>query len=367
MAKKLKKSKKSSDIESTLDEQLDEMFDDSWEDIDPVSFEDVPDDNYVTRILAAVLNNSKQSGRLQCSWEFLILQGDYAGRHVYKHAGLDTEEARGYFKGDLARLGYDQEVKSKEELLELLEEIIEAPTYVMIKVVTTKKKVDGEKREYRNVRIGRVLEPDEVEDEFLEDEISDDSQEEEWGKGDKVLVDIDGTDYPGKIKKLNKGEAHVLFEDGDSGDYPLEELKAPEEEPEEELEEFKKGDRVEADIDGTAYPGKVTKIKGDQISITFDDGDKDIFDASDVTKLEEEEEEEEEEKGEEEGCSLINTKVSVKNKKAILKLAKVDKFDPDDFDTMADLLCEIGDYNGLEGKYKTVGALIKAINKKTKE
>jgi len=390
----------------SVNEQLDSVFEESWEGVDAYTFDETPDGSYPSKLVGANINNAKSSGRLQCSWEWIIVSGDNKGRHIFIHQGLNTEDALAYFKGSLARLGYE-EPSTKKKLLATLEEMVEGPTYAVVRLATKKKKnSDGDMVEQQNSRIIKALDSDEVEDELdedavaTEDSVEPDAEEteaeseeegEDWAKGDRCVVDIDGKDYPGKIKKL-KGDddALVKFDDGDEQEIALDDLKeeeaeeteeepeaeaeeeeteeepeaeAEEEEAEEEGEAWAKGDRCLVDIDGKDYAGKITKIDDENANVTFDDGDKQVIDIDDLK--EEEAEEEAEEEGEEEEevppCELKSKKLSSAEVKETNKLAKEYSFAPDDFDSSAKLLCEIGDYSGLSGKFKNPAALLKAI------
>jgi len=328
MSKKSKKSKKSRRkkseeeapeggfTEKSIDEQLDEVFDDTWDDIEPRSFEELPDGTYQTRVLAAVINNAQSSGRLQCSWELIVVEGDHKGRHIFIHQGMDTEDGIAYFKGSLGRLGYD-EPKSKKELVSTLREIVGGPTYCVVRLSTRKRKIQGELQEVQNKRFVKALDSDEVDDDFEDEELTPtmgavpadlDSEpepgkpeEEEWSKGDQVKVKIEGEHYEGAISKLKEETALVKFDDGDLLEIPFE-----------DLEEVK--------------------------------GEKETPAAAELPP-----------------CELSIKKLTPSDRRAALKLAKEHDFKVDDFDIKADLLCEIGDYCGLTGKFKNPVALIKAI------
>jgi len=306
--RKKRKEKKLDDEHGTkdVDEQLDELFEETWDGIEPRSFEEVPDATYQSRLLAARINNAKSSGRLQCSWEWLIVEGEYRGRHIYIHQGLGTEDGVAYFKGSLTRLGYE-EPESKEKLIEILEEIVEGPTYAVIRLSTRKRKVEGELQEIQNKRIIKALDSDEVEDDFEESELA------------PTLAD------------------------------------SP---PSEESSDWEKGDRIKTEIDGESYEGKIKSIKETTAVVTFDDGDE--FPVS-LDQLEEVEVEKEKEGKKEPSCELSNKKFTPTDRRTTKKLAKKHDFNPDDFDNSADLLCEIGDYWGMSGKFKSPAVLIKAI------
>lgn len=364
--KKAKRAKEATKSSGTIDEQLNEVFEEAWDGVDPKSFDELPDGNYETRLLAALINNAQTSGRLQCSWEAIVLGGDQKGRHIFKHDGLDTEDGLAYFQGNLAKLGYEKP-KSKKALVKLLEEMIDAPTYVLIRLSTRKRKVEGELTEIQNKRFIKALDSDNVEDEFEEDELtstmgSAEEGEDNWSKGDEVQTDLDGTTYAGTIKSIDDDAqtACVHFEDGDELDIDLDKL---EEIPEGEEPTFEKGDRVSADIDGTTYEGTIKKIKGDSATIEFDDGDTEDKDLDELTKLEEKTGATEESPV----CSLSKEKLTPPERRTVNKLAKTDEFDPDNYDSKAQLLCEIGDYHGLTGKFKSPSHLITAIKKAIEE
>jgi len=120
------------------------------------------------------------------------------------------------------------------------------------------------------------------------------SKESDWNEGDRVVVEIDGTDYLGVITNVDEDEetAEVEFDDGDTQDIAFDDLDMAESEsePEEDDIPFEEGDRVSAEIDGETYEGVIKKIKDDKAKVLFDDGDKNTFDLDDLTKLEEEEE-----------------------------------------------------------------------------
>ncbi len=292
--------------------------------------------------------------------------GESKGRHMFKHDGLNTEDGLAYFQGNLARLGYDKP-KTKKELIALLEEIVEAPTYVLIKLSTRKRKVEGVLTEMQNKRFIKALDSEDVTDEFKEDELTstmgavEATEEDSWSKGDDVQTDLDGTTYSGTIKSIDEDAqtALVKFEDGDKLDIDLDKLEViPEEEP-----GLEKGDRVSCDIDGTTYEGTIKKVKGDSATIEFDDGDTEDKDLDELTKLEEKTGESEESPP----CSLSKEKLTPPERRTVNKFAKTDEFDPNNYDSKAQLLCQIGDYHGLSGQFKSPSDLITAIKKAIKE
>ena len=362
----------------TVDEQLDGLFDEGFGDVEPKEgYGDNPDGTYEVRVVAAVLNNSQSSDRFQCSWDNIIVSGDLAGTHIFKHDGLDTEEGQAYFKGTLARLGYDDPT-SKKELIKTLESIVEGPTYAQIRLSTRKKKKDGEITSFQNKRFLKALDADDLDFDIEEDEMTailgedgaeptEASGSTNWEKGDEVEVDYDGTMYKGKIKKIKDDEAIVKFEDDSTETVALDELQEPEAEDTDskggEKVSWEKGDEVSVQFDGKPYKGKIKKIEEDQATVKFED------DSTETVGLDELEEPEAEDSGSGEppSCELQNTKLNPKQRKKAKKLAKNAELDPDDYDSIAITLCEVGDYHGVTGKFKNAAKLIEAIEEAAEE
>ena len=165
----------------------------------------------------------------------------------------------------------DIDLENNDDLTAILNQIVEAEPKCRIVAKTNDANI-------QNVYINKVIEIEETPDDNGKD------GDAGFEEGDRVSVDIDGTDYEGDITSVADDKAEVSFDDGDKGTYDLDELTKLDEATSAEIE---KGDRVTVDIDGTDYPGTVKKIKGDQVTITCDDGDTVTADASDVTKLEE--------------------------------------------------------------------------------
>jgi hypothetical protein len=96
-------------------------------------------------------------------------------------------------------------------------------------------------------------EDDDTEDDDTED---DDGDEPEWEKGDRVIINIDGEDYAGKIKSIDDGDetATVKCDDGDIvSDVEFDDLK-----PEPEKDK-KKSSKKDKDKKGKKDKGKKDK------------------------------------------------------------------------------------------------------------
>lgn len=373
-----------------IDGQLDSLFEETWGNSEPKQFSNVPLGTYQTRIIAAILNNAKTSGRFQCSWETVIVDGEHRGRHLFKHDGLEDEQSTSYFQGTLATLGYDVP-GDKDGLKETLQEIVDAPTYVVQRVTMKKKRgEDGEMQERTNTRFVRVLDSDDVADDLTEEELQSylegytpetdlnvdggSVDTPQFEKGDRVTKDFDGTDFAGEIKSIKGDTATVLFDDGEKLSVSVDELTAEEPEGSDvDAPQFEKGDRVTKDFDGTEYAGKIKRIKGDTATVLFDDGETVEAALDDLTAEEPEaepepepepEEDNEPAAAEEPSCSLKKgVSVTDTEEKLIDKLAKKLGFVSDDYPTWEGLLCEIGDYCGLSGQFANVKQLITKAQK----
>jgi len=352
-----------------------------WEDVDPVSFEDVPDGKYQTLLNKIEINESKSSGRLQVSWQLKIASGEFANRMIFKHDGIDTAESLGYFKGGLARLGVEcpDDMKELPDILDELKDTFASVT------VRTKKGAD-----MANVYFDKALDSDDIEEDLSEDPDKAGTADEEelvWEKGEKCEVDIDGTNYPGVVTSVNDDStALITFDDGDTDTYAFadlieiegeetaeaEEPEAAEPEAEEEDEPWAKGDECQVDIEGTMYTGKIKSIKDDVAKVVFDDGDTDSYPLDDLVEIEEEEAEAAEPEAAEAAAEpeadelklafeedMINEAMQTK----INKLSKDHEFNPDDYETFKDLLIDIAEYLDIGGEFKTPKEIIAAISK----
>jgi len=291
-----------------------------WGDVEESSFGDIPDGRYQVQITAAVLNHSKSSGRFQCSWQMKIVSGEHKGRMLFKHDGMEDETNLGWFRGGLARLGIDWPEKATD-----IPDMLEEEVIGTFAEVTARTKGDSD---IQNVYFNRALDSDDVDAEDLED-WSDDSENEEedgeedgWEIGHRCVVEIDGADYTGEINGINdkEGTVSVAFDDGDEGEYPIDDLKV--EEGEEEESGGDDGEDEEED-EGDGGDGTV------EVSFTDDD-------------------------------------LNASQKKAIKTLATSHEFDPYDYESYVDLLCDIAEHLEVAGSFDKVLTLIKECKAKTK-
>ena len=281
---------------------------DDWDDTEEGgSFGEVPDNKYEVKIKSATLNHSKSSGRRQVSWDLEIVSGEYKGRHIFKHDGIDDEQQRSFLRGGLAKLGVEWPKKSK--FVATIADL--EGTFAAVTVRT--------KGEYQNCYFDKALDEDAIGNLDDDDDDGDDSDGDDapkLEKGDRVVAEIDGEDYAGKITKIKKGKATVKFDDGDTQTLNLDDLRA-EDEDEDDGDDSDDSDDDDSDDDGDDE-------EGGGVEVAFSDDD-----------------------------------LSTKDKKRIKKLAKKHEFDAEDYESTTDLLVEIAEYCELEGSYSKASKLIK--------
>jgi len=264
---------------SSLDEALDKMFDDYWGDSEPRDYQEVPNGRYPCKVVGMALNESQSSGRLQCSWDCVVLEGEHRARHIFKHDGLDTENGVSFFKGTLGRLGYEVP-GSKKEFYKVIEEILGGPTYLLLQVSTRKRKSQdtGEVREFSNKKIIKALDANEVTDDLTEDEST------TLLGANNIDIDVDPEKTSGGNSKKQRGA--------------------------------KSDNKDETEKDRTP----AVSLKG---------------------------------------------KLSKEERKLVLKLAKEsdNAFDPDNYGSSEELLCDLADYHGLTGRFNEPTKLIRRVIK----
>jgi hypothetical protein len=215
-----KKDKKDKDAEEhgqkDVSGALSQISNDDWDGTEKNDgFSDVDNDKYRIKIKGAKLNNSKTSGRFQCSWQLEILSGQstgdkFKGRFLFKHDGLEDEQQRGFFRGGLERLGVEWPKKSKlPATLESLE-----GTFAL---VTAKKKGD-----FMNTYFDKALDSDEAAGGSVE--TVDDDDEIEVGSEVK-WEDDDENEHTGEVKKIKGKKATVEDDDGEKHKVKLKDLE----------------------------------------------------------------------------------------------------------------------------------------------
>lgn len=226
----------------------------------------VDDGPYTVQLTGASVKESA-AGWPYVDWEFTVLEGDSEDEVISRRSGIETEENLVWLMRDFVRFGLDPheiDLDSKDDLEMILAQLVKAAPKCR---VVAKTNPAG----YQNVFINKVIEIEET------------SDAGSFEKGDRIEADIDGTTYEGTVAKVEEDSAVIKFDDGDVQTLELSELTSISE----PSSGFEEGDRVEVDIDGTNYPGGITSIADDKAEVKFDDGDKGTYDLNELTKLEE--------------------------------------------------------------------------------
>lgn len=114
------------------------------------TFDELPDGEYVVKVERVELKESN-SGRPMLEWEFVVQEGEFAGRHEWKYNLLDNVDRIQWLKKDLFRAGLDLE--DITQLEESLPQLLDRKLKITIK---TKRVNNG--NQYRNVYINKQIE-----------------------------------------------------------------------------------------------------------------------------------------------------------------------------------------------------------------
>ena len=109
---------------------------------------EVEDGRYVVILQEAKMNESKNSGRLQISYTYVIQEGSAEGQTVRDHDGIEKEDSLMWTAKKLDRLGYEV-----PENLDDIEEVLTELTKLKPRLAVTVKT----KGEFQHVYIDKVL------------------------------------------------------------------------------------------------------------------------------------------------------------------------------------------------------------------
>lgn len=212
-------------------------------------FEQIPDGKYKFKVVSSELTESS-NGNLMAVMECKVLAGEQKDSTFYNRQVLmDNEVGFNILCQAFQRLGYEAP-DSVEEVEDILQEIDnDAPSFLGTV------KTNGE---YTNLRINQALDDedddvDEEDEDELEEDADDGSEEEDDTEdviGMGVIVDIDGTDYVGEVTDQDGDDITVTFEDGDVQDFIASDASiswtdGDEEEEEEEDDDVDEEDELE--------------------------------------------------------------------------------------------------------------------------
>jgi hypothetical protein len=266
---------------------------------DKGGFAEYDDGKYGARLLSLGVGQAQSSGRVQATFEWKFLNGEYKGKTYRSYRGLVTADDHFYFMKDLQRLGYDLDEFDPADLPDLIKQVKKDQGEFKIQLKT--------KGDFQNVYILDVYEKDEDEDDDEEEEDDepkskkkskkkDDEDEEEEDEDDEDSDDEDEEEEEEEKPKKGKGKKSKKSEEEDEDEEDDDEDDEDEDEEDEDEDEPKKKGKSKS---------KAKKSKKDE-----DDEDDD------------DEEEDEDEDAEEDGDdvavtvgSIIKTKIKGKTMK----------------------------------------------------
>jgi hypothetical protein len=327
---------------------------DDWGDTPEKSFDKVDPGKYQAKIEAAAINNAKSSGRLQVSWELTIINGDFQGRKLFKHDGIDTVEGRSFFRGTLAKLGHEWP-DDPEDLPEVLEELLE--TYV---AVTVRNRKDDE--DNINIYFDKALDSDDVEDNLGEDQ-------------DAGADEDDSDDDEKKSKKAKKDKSSKKRSKDEDDDDPDEDEDDKDSKKKSKKDKKSKDDDDDPEEDDTAeYTAEDIRemskkelkslVKENELKVDCTEDVEDIQ-AAVIAELGLDEGGKDDDKPEEIECEVTfkdkDVTADKKMKKKFIKLAEEAELDPEDYDKLTDMIVELAEHHGISGSFKKPQKLLDAI------
>ena len=259
----------------------------------------------LTKIEIAPSPNNKK--RMVASYFWTFVNGDYAGKKHRSFQGWEDEEQLGYFLKDLVALGYDvDEFEDLDtDIPAVQKEIAKEKPVAQIQLKTNKD-------DYQNVRILKVLDPDDVEIEIDEDEEDEkpakgkkpaakkasskkakdeeeDEEEVEDEEDEEEAEDDDEDEIPATSKKGGKKPAakpatkkSKAKDEDDEEEVVEDDEEAEEEEAEEEVLELEPGCIVKAktkagvkkativSLDEAAQKAVIELADGKKLKVAFD-------------------------------------------------------------------------------------------------
>lgn len=203
-----------------------------------VPFGEYEDGRYIGRLVGAEIGESQSSGRLQVTWTWKFLEGEYKGQTVRDFDGLETEDNMMWFGRKIVRLGAEMP-DDLDDLPEVLTDLEKSKPVARFKLAT--------KGDYQNVYLQQVLDEDDLED--TEEDEDDENTEEE-------------SDDDSDEDESEEEEEEEEEDDSDSDSEDEEEEEEEEETPEEDVE-LESGMRVTATIKRKEQVGNVISVSED--------------------------------------------------------------------------------------------------------
>ncbi len=223
-------------------------------------FAEVPDGVYVARLTESVVHQSEK-GNVGVLTKLVILSGEEKGNTVTRWDGLEREEGLPYVIRFLRSLGVEMDDVSIDDLEDALKGLTKKHPVCKIRLKTK----EGEKGEFQNVYINKIVEDYEEDDSDAVEAETEDTDEEEITppkKGKKAVAPADDDE-----------DEDTSDEDADDSD--TEEDDASDADDADEAPLLKKGMKVAFKVKGKKLTGKISSLdREDEIVMVKDDNDK---------------------------------------------------------------------------------------------
>jgi CO dehydrogenase/acetyl-CoA synthase beta subunit len=181
-------------VASSLVKKL-KSFGKTWKGVEPrQGAARIHDGDYTCRIDDVVLEEAKNSGRLQVAWHLVVIEGDQENKKVVKRDGIEDEDGMAWLQGTLEKL----ELEIPEDIEDLGETLEEAKGLeVSVSVVT--------KDEYQNIYINELVgeesgEEEEPEEEEEAEEEPEEEEEAEEEVSEDDIMEMSSSDLKSFIK-----------------------------------------------------------------------------------------------------------------------------------------------------------------------
>lgn len=233
-------------------------------------FDEIDDGRYLGRLTGAEITESKSSSRLQVSWTWKLLEGDFKGQTKMAFDGLESEDNLMYLAKTLKRFGYESP-DDLSDLETLLKELVKESPMGRIRLKT--------RGEFQNVYIDQIFDKD-AEDEALADAASEAADGEEDDAEAEAEDEPEAEEETEEAEVEDEAEAEEETEAEEAEEATDDEVelapglkvKTTYEKKEVSgvvLEVLENEDKVRVELDG----GKVIRVKIDTVELADDEED----------------------------------------------------------------------------------------------
>lgn len=128
-----------------------------WDNADAVSskggFTSLPDGKYNAKVNSVRFETSN-TGKNMISWDLIVTEGEYVGRHIFSNQFVHTASAIGFVKGQFAKLGFD--CSSFESVHLAFEQLIDAVLSVTLKTRPASGQYEARQNTYFNSVVSKA-------------------------------------------------------------------------------------------------------------------------------------------------------------------------------------------------------------------